>query len=273
MTHAETPTSKPPAASGEGGDSDPSSAVSPPDVAPGDVAPRETWRRAEARWSGLALMVGGAALFAVMTHHPEPSARDMSTFFEQVRGFAALNRVVHGGALGAVLLLVFGFFGMIRVIDRYSVGLRASQVLFAFGSLAGAAAGLLNGFLGPALAFRYETADLETLEVVRPVASAANEVAQLCAQGSVIGWSGALLLMGGFLVARAREKGPRSRAQLWSGSLAVFCGLPPLVSILAGWLAVDVFGYTLFVASQVVWFVVAGWLLRRGSLVELPSRR
>lgn len=245
--------------------------LDPPSKAPADPPFTTTWQAREARWSGLALIVGGAMLLAVMTHHPEPRAGDMESFFEEVRGLASLSRVVHGGALLAMLMLVFGFFGFVRVLDRFSVRQRASLVLFGFGALAGGAAGLINGFLAPGLAERYEGADLATLETVRPVLRAASEIAGLCAKASVVGWSAALVFVGWFLVATAGRLGGRGWAGdggsggRWLGALALLCGVPPLVSIFAGWLAVDVFGYTLFVASQVIWFVVAGWWLRRGA--------
>ena len=234
-----------------------------------DELSRRAWRSREARWSGLALIVGGAMLFAVMTHHPEPRAADMESFLAEVRGLAALSRWVHGGALAAMLMLVFGFFGLAHSVDRFSVRLRASLVLFAFGSLAGAAAGVLNGFLAPGLAERYEGAEAATLESLRPVLRASREIADLCARSSVVGWSAALVLVGWFLWSGARHGRHGSR---WVGGLAVLCGVPPLASIFAGWLDVDVFGYTLFVASQVVWFVVAGiWLRRTASDLSTES--
>lgn len=210
------------------------------------------------RAAGIAIGISSLAMILVMTHHPEVEADTTRAFVKGAAEIAGLTRLVHGAALGALALAVYGFWGLADRLGRYDEWSRAGWVAFLTGALGGGGAGMVNGFVAPALASRYAEASTQTLAALQPVLAFAGELAELLAQHAVFGWSIALVCWSVTLL--------RSRSAKILAILGFVAGAGPLIALTTGHLPMTVAGFGAFVAAQAVWSLAVAVQLIRGRL-------
>ncbi len=135
---------------------------------------------------------------------------------------------------------------------------RAGRVAYLAAAVAGAAAGLVDGFVVPGLAARYADRPADQLESLRPVLAVCREANQACSRATVVAASVAVVL---WSVHIGRRGGRR-----WLAVLGVAAGGVPTGLLLAGRLPMDVHGFGGFVLAQGVWTLAVAVTLLRGRL-------
>lgn len=214
------------------------------------------------RAAGLAIGVGTLISLAVMSHHPVVRADDIQEFVEQVVHLASMTRIVHGAALLGLAILVLGFWGLVDHLGKSLTTVRAGWIAYVVGTLAAGSAGILNGFVAPAVAERYTDAAAATLDALRPALVSTGALENTVAQLSVIGWS---LAMAFWSLALWRRTNHRVLA-----GIGLVAALVTLVTLGLGRLPMSVAGYGMVIAGQAVWNLGVAIALYRG-LDRRPS--
>src|SRR5206468_1187565 len=144
-----------------------------------------------------------------------------------------------------VAVLVCGFSGLASRLGPGSLLVRAGLVAYVLGASAGVAAALVNGFVVPGLAARYQDRPADQLESLRPLLALCHEVNQTCSRVDVLAASAAIVL---WSVRLGRRPG-RSLPLAVLGGVA---GGVPAVALLSGNVPMDVHGFGGFVLAQTV---------------------
>lgn len=204
-------------------------------------------------WSGLALAAGSIVGVAIMTVHP--SHIDMDATADELRRLALHTRAVHGGALAASALTLFGLADVSRRMGLARAPVLAGLVFYALGAMAVISAAVMSGFVAG-----------DAIEAAAGMTGAARElpaqqlhythwlnqgyaavfVAASCA--GILCWSAALWSMG------------RLRGLAVVGVLA---GLGGVAALFAGPAVISVHGFLLLVLSQAIWTLTLGVTLLR----------
>ena len=213
------------------------------------------------RESGVLLIVGALAILLVAASHP--SGHDIATAADP-RRIVRLNAAVHGGAIGAIALLIAGTLGLHRWLDRTTIS-AAALTLFALSGAAAMCAAVASGFVAPEILARMRgAADSSSLELLGWYTWRVN---QGFARVQVAASAAAILL---WSVALVRLSHGAARAAGTFGALAAGAVLGVLLS---GRLPLDVHGFGAVMLVESAWLVWVGVLVvrRRDATVVDPS--
>lgn len=221
--------------------------------------------RASGHPAAIAIIIGLLLMVALMATHPAVHTNEPVGYFRQMEEMATLNAVVHGVAIGAAALLVFGFLGLSQRLGLGRTAVRGALISYTLGSLALIAAASVNGFIVPGVVLHHaEGADPVALfDRLRPVLALCQWANGTCSRIGVISWSVAVALWSIALLrpASGESGGALARAL---GVLGLLCGGAPVVALAFGALPMNVHGFGAFVLVQTVWGLGVGvWAMRR----------
>ena len=208
--------------------------------------------------AGFAIAFCALATIVAISHHPTVSARAPAEAIAAMVRVATADRIVHGSliAILAVLLYSFTVFSLRRGLHRETSV--AGLVAYTIGIVALIGAGLIDGFLFPAIAERYAGAPAEAAKAAVPVLVAGASMVQILSKfgfaamsAGVAFWSANLLATSG--VVRA------------AGVIGVVSALAAAgVLVFAGQLNPHSVGAIAVV--QALWYLAVAVLLIRGRV-------
>lgn len=208
--------------------------------------------------SGLALASGALLSVLLMAHHPTPRAHGSEGVLQEIVEIGGMARLVHGGMIAVLALQAFGFAGLALDLGIERAPVRLGLVAYVLGALALVGAGLLNGFVAPAVAEHYAgagEADAHAARAMLAFAWAANQTLAGCGvlalSAATLAWSATLVRLPG--------------AWRWIGALGLAVGAVGALAYLTGRLELDVQGFGRFVLGQGAWAVAAGAALARAA--------
>lgn len=208
--------------------------------------------------------IGGSLLLATaalaiffMMHHPHGGHGGGAV--DGLRAAAAgagLVRGVHGALIAVMFLYAYAHTALARALGLERPLALAGLVAYLGGASALGLAGVLNGFVHPALAEHYADAGPSLAEMVQVAVRAQWELNQALAAVGALAISAALLAWSLLLL------GLRG-AWRWIGALGLAVGAGAGLGLLGGWIELDVHGFGRVVFAQAAWAAAAGWALRR----------
>ncbi len=206
------------------------------------------------RKGGLALIAGSFGLIATMSFHPSghdlfrPGALDESS---------ALAYASHALAIAGMAVTLLGAIALSRRAASSDRSAVAALVAYGLSVVAGTAAAVASGFVGPGLVREIlETTDAAARETWHAVLAYNFRVNQAFSRVLVVASSTAIVLWSAAIV--------RSRALHRAVALyGLLIGPAAVVAVLSGRLRLDVHGLGLVVLAQSAWFISTGVLLCR----------
>ncbi|HTD38427.1 MAG TPA: hypothetical protein VK669_13000 [Candidatus Limnocylindrales bacterium] len=212
-----------------------------------------------AKAAGIVLVLSSALTVAAIAHHPTITrATSRSDVLAQVVRFAPLDRAVHAAVIVAACGLLFGLVAFALRRGVRDAGVLAGLIAYAVGTGPAIAAALIDGFLIPAIAARFASADPQTVRtalVLLTVCAAAIQIATktwlLASSTAIALWSFGLVRQRG--IVRAAGAGGIAATVLALAVVAFTGNFDP---------------HTLgvVVLAQALWYVAIGALLIRGEL-------
>jgi hypothetical protein len=199
--------------------------------------------------SGIALILGSAGLLVTMAFHPVAGS------VEGLVRVAAAARGTHHLAVASIPVIFLGYLGLYNRLKADAVFAPAALVTFAFGSMGGTCAAILNGLVAPTFAERYagDPAARATLEAIlhhdHLLGSAFAKILMIASAAAIVLWSVAIL-------------GTRE-LPAWLAWLGCVLGGLELVGVFGGFMLTSVHHFGLFVLGMSAWNIVVGVFLCR----------
>lgn len=200
--------------------------------------------------AGLSLIIGSFLMIVTMVLHP------VGGNFEQLLRIVTIGIVSHVIAIVSVPFVAYGFFGITMKLDASPFLSRMAFSFMFFGLVAVMIAAALNGLILMNFVQRYEDATPEVIESIYPILRynfAFNHAFDFIYIGAVcistLFWSIAILRTGSF---------PK-----WLGIFGLILTLAACISILLGFVFVDLHGFRIFIFGTVSWTVIAGYFLAK----------
>lgn len=184
------------------------------------------------RIGGWTLVAAAGATILGMAHHP-------------VGLQTGLGQIVHGAMIVIIVAMAFGFATFVADRGAGRATMLAGAIAYALAAFAGIGAGLINGFIAPAMAVTAEPVGNDIFEL----AWAANQT--LAWTGVIATGAAYLLWSGDFLW----------RPHLYSkavGLLGIAAALVPAGLLFAGVLRMNVTGAFIVYAMQAAWAALVG---------------
>lgn len=197
-------------------------------------------RRHLGRAGGAALLMASGGTVLAMAHHPSSLQPGL------------LNGALHGLLILLLAANAFGFaaFAAARGLMRPAV--LGGVVAYAFGSFGHLGAGLMNGFIVPALAGRDEAVGPDLFLFAWEINQALAAFGVIAAGSAFSLWSIDLL----------------HRQSSWSrmaGLAGLLLGLGSIAALLTGIVRMDVGGALLLYGAHALWSALIGYGLLRGK--------
>jgi len=211
----------------------------------------------EERIAGSALVAVAIILVFAMLHHPVPHASSFEEYVAEVAALQVINRLVHGSAIGLMLVLgtSLSYFATRLGVNRMSIRLGAITILV--GSLAMIAAALVSGFIVPGYLEGLELDSADAAAQGKDTLRAMREINRCCDLLGVI-----CLSFGMFQCGIA---GLLRRQKLWGvGFVGVVGGLAGIMGVFVGYTQANVTGVMVFSLLFASWLILAGASLMRG---------
>jgi hypothetical protein len=208
--------------------------------------------------AGIAIAVCALATIVAVAHHPTVSARAPAQAMSAMLRIATADRVVHGVLIAVLAALLYGFtvFSLRRGLHRDTSV--AGLVAYAIGIVALIGAGLIDGFLFPALAERYAGAPADAAQAAVPVLVAGAAMVQILSKLGLVAMSAGVALWSADLVTTPG-------VLRTTGALGFVFGLGTIgVVAFAGHL--NPHSLSAIVVVQAVWYVAVAALLVRGRV-------
>jgi hypothetical protein len=213
------------------------------------------------RAAALALLIG--TLLPVLVIGLHPTAHDLTSDGGGSRQIA-VNYLVHGVALAAQPVLLFGLLGLTRFLDRADLATLA-LVVYGFGIVAVMNAAVLSGFVAPAVIERMADASGGPTDASQALLSYTGFLNRAFADLSVIASGVAILLWS----AAIWRTGRLARAVAVLGFVA---GMVLTLGVLSGHLRLNVHGIIVTTLLQGCWLVtVAVQLLTRRPVMPAAT--
>ncbi len=190
----------------------------------------------------------------VMFHHPSVSADDIQLQIKEINDEAKLNTWVHGVLIAFVMLIniCLTYYSKLRGFHNTSVLM--ATVIYWVASAVMILAALLSGIIGPQLAELYQSASSNEAVVFRGVFSMKSLMNQAYANFAVFCWAAAIAL---WSVDMLRF----SAMAKWIGVMSLAAAVMIALSLLIGWVSLNVFGMT------VILVVISAWQLAVAGLM------
>lgn len=208
--------------------------------------------------AGIVLVLSSALAVAAIAHHPTVTrATSRSDVLAQVVRFAPLDRAVHAVVIVAACGLLFGVaaFALRRGVRD---GVLAGLIAYAVGTGPAIAAALIDGFLIPAIAARFASADQQTVRTALVLVTACAAAIQIATKTWLLATSAAIAL---WSVGLLRERGLVRAAG--AGGIAATALALGLIAFTGNF---DPHSLGVVVLAQTLWYVSIGALMIRGDL-------
>ena len=212
------------------------------------------------RSGGTLLVAGNVIGIFVMAVHPVGGHGLLAPHDMQM--LALRDRVVHGFAIALLPMVFLGALALSQWLRGAGRLPLAALVVFGFAVVAIMAAGAMSGFVGADILGRMVEGDpkLESRRMLLDYTFRINQAfASIYAVGSCVA-----IAMWSAVIVRTRQLAPAL------GIYGLLIGLAIPAALFAGVLTLDVHGMGLVALAQAVWFVSAGWALRRAGAAEKP---
>jgi hypothetical protein len=207
------------------------------------------------RRSGIALIVGSAAMVITMAFHPHGKLNPAD-----IDSALRMLIAVHTLALLSIPVLFLGAWGMTRWVATPDRLAWAALVLFAMGSVAVMNAAVFDGLVAPNLIRPMVAATAETRDGWQSLMNYNFQLNQAFARVYAAGSSLAVVLWS-VSIWRSRRMAP---------GLAIYgiiLGTVTALATLSGLLSPTWHGFTVLILGQAIWFIGAGaQLCRAGGL-------
>ncbi|MFP3944055.1 MAG: hypothetical protein ACLFWF_09185 [Alphaproteobacteria bacterium] len=191
--------------------------------------------RCEDRFTGAALPLAAAGSILAMAHHPV-----------SVHGTGGIGDYVHGAMIVLLSVLFYGFARFAQRRDLRRAVILAGLVAYGLGFAATVGAGIVNGFIVPALAARGPG------QVGQDIFILCREANQSLAALGVFATGAAFLLWSMDFLARAEL------SNRITGIAGLLAALLPAGALAAGLLELSVAGAFLIYSSHALWAALVG---------------
>ena len=200
---------------------------------------------------GVSLITGCLLMILTMVLHP------VGGDFEHLLRIATVGTIAHVIAIISIPLVAYGFWGIAKHLSafRYSY---LSFSFMTFGLVAVMLAAAVNGLILMDFVKSYADADQQTIDALKPIfrlIRSLNHAFDFIFIGAVcistFLWSLAILTV---------DKATRAL-----GWLGILLALAALVSLVAGFVLIDLHGFRLFIFGWVAWVIWCGYYLVRST--------
>lgn len=203
----------------------------------------------EDRVLGGALIGTGFIMVLAMLHHPVINSATPEAAVDEILHEATLNQLVHGVAIAAMLLQLYGFH-VFRARTSDGTSPMLSVLLFGAGAAGMVGAALLSGFVTPLIASYMQGGDLIGFRAATLLAHAGNQ--------SLAGFASIALALAGLVSAwPIWRKGGLLRLCATLGALT---GLATL-GLVASRSGIDVLAMTVIAVGLSLWSASMGFYL------------
>ena len=208
------------------------------------------------RTAGILLIAGSILMIFAMLHHPTGHEHEFSEFIEEVQAFQLLNALVHGGAIGLLLIFVLGFSFLSDRLGWNRLDVRLAVIFYVLGGAAMVVAAMISGFIVPFFLDRYSEASAAELQFAESMLTLLREVNRAFDQLGVIGMSVGVFFWSTAMIYRERQK--------WiGGGLGIAVGVLGVAGVFTGHLEASVPGIISFVLLHGTWNFCIGLKLLR----------
>ena len=207
--------------------------------------------------AGGVLILAAFGAMALITQHPTVGSPGHDSIAGEIISESALNRFVHGGMIGFVMVFYFAMSTLSQKLGETRSSVRGAQILFAAATFAMIGAPLVSGFIVPGVAEHF-TAPNANQDLFHAQLSLLGEVNQALAKLGTVFYGAAILLWSIRLAAMAG-------AARISGIIGVLVGGAISAGILTGHLTLNVHGMGVVIFLMGVWFILVALQLMRGG--------
>ncbi|TDF38398.1 hypothetical protein EYS14_12005 [Alteromonadaceae bacterium M269] len=191
---------------------------------------------------------------ALIINHPTIGNHELSRQVAENAHEMGINNLVHGGLIGLLMAncLAFAIYSSLRGLSNISV--LSALTLYIISTILMTLAALVNGFIYPNFLQEVATHQSELLTYTPLFRAFSWNINQALANTSVIGTSLSIAFWSLNLL----------QSQQLQKIVAVFgliIGLTISISIISGWLTLNLFGMTLVVCIQGIWNLAIAYLL------------
>ena len=200
--------------------------------------------------SGISLILGCFFMIVTMILHP------VGGDFEHLVSILAIGRISHIIAIVSIPLVAYGFWGWAQLLSGSLSNISYSFMLF--GLIAVMFAGAVNGLILIDFVATYEDASKETIDSLKPffrLIRSFNHAFDFIFIGAVCISTGLWSI--GILM--------KKTAPSLLGWFGILITLTALVSLLAGFVFVDLHGFRIFIFGWVAWVICLGYQLIKST--------
>ena len=207
--------------------------------------------RTRQRTVGLVLGVGSVVSVLLMMRHPSVQAHGVAQAIAEIGEKATLNRIVHGGLIGVMILVFAGFLGLAELLGPQLMRVRAAVLFHGCGVVFMLGAALVSGFVVTDFASGVASMPADKLDDLAPIFVLCHTLNQVLAKAGTLALSVALCAWSCALFSRG------GCARILAG-LGLLVGILPILGLLSGHLRLDVHGMGLVVFAQALWTISVG---------------
>jgi hypothetical protein len=211
------------------------------------------------RSAGVAIALASVLSVAFMAHHPTVHAHKPSEFVAEMTLQAAADRVVHGFLIALMGILLYGFTCLASRLGMNSFCVRAGLIAYVVGIIAVIPAALVDGFIIPDFASRYQSRPAEDLQTMQHILTLCGVAIRVCSRAWVVAVSTAVILWSTAFV-------HRSGLLRAVGIFGWIAGALPLIALFSGYLPMNVHGVLAFIFCQGTWNLAVARLLIRNRI-------
>ena len=195
---------------------------------------------------GISLMIGSLLMILTMVLHP------IGGDFNHLLRILTMGRIAHIIGIASIPLITYGFWGLSQTMQRPLADISFCFMLF--GLIAVMLAGTTNGLILMDFVQDYEGASEETIASLTPF----FRLIRNFNHAFDFLFIGAVCISTGLWSATILRQETLPKLLGWFGMVITIAAL---VSLLAGFVFVDVHGFRIFIFGWVAWVIVAGYQL------------
>ena len=202
---------------------------------------------------GTALIIACLLMIVTIVMHPAGGS------FEYLLKISSMIMITHSIALLSVPFALLGFWGLTKRLDNNNFLSIAAFITMSLGIVAVMCAAVTNGLVLPIFIDYYRDATPDKISLIKPILhynTALNHGFDLVYIGasclSIFLWSLVILQTG--------------RLPKWFGWMGIALALVAVISMIMGFVFVNLTGFRIFIMGFVVWTILAGLFLRKENV-------
>ena len=195
--------------------------------------------------TGYALLFGSFLMIVTMGLHPSGGN------FEHLIKATKFIVISHTLAIASIPLSIFGFWGLTKRFTNHQSLSIAAFIFLTIGQFSALLAAAINGLALPFFVNQYKDATPEFIESIKPIlkyGSALNHAFDYILMGNIC----VAVCIWSVLILKSKE------FPLWLGYLGILLNVGFLISLVAGFGFVDLFGFRIFIFGLVSWILAVG---------------